>query len=59
MDQSLPELAADPANAGKIAQASQRGVLDSHLKEAREFADRATKAIPIERLKQMFDVVFR
>jgi hypothetical protein len=48
------KFAADPANAGKIAQASQRGVLDSHLKEAKDFADRATKGINLERLKQIF-----
>lgn len=46
--------AADPANASSIARASTRNVLDDHLRELRDYGNKATKSIPIERIKQMF-----
>lgn len=47
----------DPANAAAIARASTKSALDSHLTEAKEFADRATKNFSLERLKQLFGLL--
>jgi hypothetical protein len=47
----------NPANAAAIARASTRSVLDSHLKEAKEFAERATKNFSLERLQRLFQLL--
>lgn len=53
---TVEAFAKSPVNAGKISQASKRSQLEEHLDKAKEYADRATESIPIERLKQIFGI---